>query len=228
MKIGIFSDIHGNIYAFEEVIKKLAKEKTDLNIFCGDICGYYYYNEVIEILKKINNLVCVSGNHDDIFVRNVKKGVRPKEYIARYGNAYDIFRKNIKPNNLDFLIKLPSKHFIEKYKIAIFHGSPFNHLNSYVYPDDPLEDFKGLKYRYIFLGHTHYPMDRIVGKTRIINPGSCGQPRDFNQSSFALLDIGRNRLSFKRVCYNSSALIKDILKHKEKNSYLIDVLKRPK
>jgi len=68
MKIGIFADIHGNIYAFENVWKELKKETCDHYLFLGDICGYYYYqNEIIEIIRSMKNLISIIGNHDDIF-----------------------------------------------------------------------------------------------------------------------------------------------------------------
>ena len=49
MKICLFSDIHGNGPAFEAAYTKLMGEQADLNIFLGDLCGYYF--DELEILK---------------------------------------------------------------------------------------------------------------------------------------------------------------------------------
>ena len=229
MKIGIFSDIHGNIYAFEKIWDKLKKESCDKYIFLGDICGYYYYqNEIIEILREIKNLTAIMGNNDDIFLKILKDGDIEKEYTEKYGKSYSILKENITPDNLIFLKKLPRKYIMTKYKIAAFHGSPWNYLNEYIYPTSLLDRFRDLPYRFILLGHTHYPMYKRMGNIYIINPGSCGQPRDYNQPIYATLDVPSGKIKFIRVEYNKKPLINDIIRHSEKNKYLINILKRTK
>ena len=108
----------------------------------------------------------------------------------------------------------------------MFHGSPWNYLNEYIYPTDSIYRFKDLPFEYIFLGHTHYPMYKTIGKVKIINPGSVGQPRDFNQPSYAVVDVKLKKVKFKRIVYNTNNLIREIIKNKEENQYLIDVLRR--
>lgn len=228
MKIGIFADIHGNIYAFEKAFRSLVKENLDLYLFCGDICGYYYYqNEVIDMLQGMKNLVCVAGNHDRIFL-SILKGEGLEEYTSRYGKACMLLKDNIAADNLLFLKGLPRKYISDRHGFAVFHGSPWNHLEGYMYPDADFNAFKKLDFKFVFLGHTHYSMDIKSGKARVINPGSVGQPRDGNLPSYAVVDTGRNSLRFKRFNYEVSGLLKDIRARKEENTYLIDVLKRMK
>ena len=227
MRIAVFSDIHGNIYAFNKLVKLLKKEKPDFFIFCGDICGYYYHqNEVIEILKNFQNIISVLGNHDKMFLKLLNNEHLEKQYAKKFGKSSSILKKTITPESLTFLRSLDGKSSMDKYKIAIFHGSPRNHLNGYVYPADSLSGFDRTAYRYILLGHTHYAMDRIAGKTHIINPGSCGQPRDGNEPSYALLDYHLDKVTFKRFDYDTKPLIKDTIKHSEKNPYLTKMLER--
>ncbi|MBU2541477.1 MAG: metallophosphatase family protein [Candidatus Omnitrophica bacterium] len=227
MRIGIFSDVHGNIYAFEKIWKMLKKESPDMIFFLGDICGYYYYqNEIIEILKDCKDLICIKGNHDDIFLNILDDEKLEKKYTEKFGKSLTLLKKKIKINNLDFLKALPEEYMINEEKIAIFHGSPRDHLNGYVYPTDSLQDFLTLGYKYILLGHTHRPMDRCVGDLRVLNPGSCGQPRDFNQPSFAILDSKSGKVEFRRAEYDRRPLIKDLLRYSESNKYLFDVLER--
>ena len=63
MKIGLISDIHGNLEALETVLECLsAKEKVDKIIVLGDIVGYMANpNECVELTK---NYDCIQGNHD--------------------------------------------------------------------------------------------------------------------------------------------------------------------
>ncbi|MFH1369593.1 MAG: metallophosphoesterase family protein [Elusimicrobiota bacterium] len=227
MKIGIFSDIHGNIYAFNEVMNSLKNESCDLHVFLGDACGYYYYaNEIIDVLRDMKNLVAVRGNHDDIFIKIIKNKEIEKEYTERYGKALSLLKNSISPKNMDYLKKLPEKERISKYSICMYHGSPSNHLEGYVYPTNNLSFFKNISEKYVFLGHTHYPMNKTTGAARFINPGSCGQPRDFDMPSYAVLNVETGEFKIKRVDYNKNALIEEILRHGENNKYLIKILNR--
>jgi len=227
MKIGVFADIHGNIYAFDKILKSLKAEVTDLNIFCGDICGYYYYqNEIIDILREMNSLICVAGNHDRMFLAMLESNALEEEYSRLYGRSAILLKKSIKKKNLQFIESLPDKYIFDNYHIAVFHGSPWDKLNGYVYPTDSLDRFEELPYAYILLGHTHYPMDRCIKHIRVVNPGSCGQPRDCNEPSYAILDLSQKTVELKRLRYNTDLMIRDVLRHEESNSYLTAVLKR--
>ena len=80
---------------------------------------------------------------------------------------------------------------------------------------------------FIFLGHTHYPMTKKVNDTLIINPGSIGQPRDYNKGSFSIIDLKDKKVENIRYTYEKSQLEKRIIEL-EDNKYLQDVLKREK
>ena len=62
MKIGLISDIHGNLEALEAVLKYLStEEKVDKIIVLGDIVGYMTNpNECVQL----TNYDCIQGNHD--------------------------------------------------------------------------------------------------------------------------------------------------------------------
>lgn len=227
MRVGVFSDIHGNIYAFEAVWSALKKEACDSYFFLGDICGYYYaQNEVIDLLKEMESLVCLMGNHDQMFLKSFEDEKLRADYISKYGNSLELLREKIKPENLEFIRNLPQKVILDDYGIALFHGSPWDCLNEYVYPTDNLERFGALNYKMVFLGHTHYPLFRVINNVVVVNPGSCGQPRDCNRPSYAVVDMKTAAVEFKRVSYDTGKLIKDIYRNDKKSSYLYEVLNR--
>ena len=70
-------------------------------------------------------------------------------------------------------------------------------------------------------------MNIKFNNTMIINPGSIGQARDFNQGSFYIVDLKDKKFENIRYKYDSSELNKKILELNDKQ-YLIDVLKRGK
>jgi putative phosphoesterase len=227
VRIGVFADAHGNIYAFEKVLASLKQEGADLYIFCGDICGYYYYqNEIVKILKAMDNLICVAGNHDRLFLRMLQDEVLENEYEMQYGKSSRLLKNNISRESLEFIKGMPEQYVLEDHKMAVFHGSPWDNMNEYVYPSSSLDRFEELSYAYVILGHTHYAMDKFAGNVRIVNPGSCGQPRDCGYPSYAIIDLEKNAVQIKRVQYDRTPMIKDVLKHKEKNAYLTTVLER--
>ena len=229
MKIGIFSDVHGNIYAFERVWEALKAEACDLYIFLGDICGYYYHqNEVIEMLKKTKGMIAVLGNHDDLFLKMSESEGMRKSYAERYGSSCALLMSSIKEDNLSFLKGLPRSHVLDEYNLCAFHGSPWDSLNGYVYPAESLDRFEGLKFRFVLLGHTHHCMDRKAGNVRVINPGSCGQPRDEWHPSYATLNPESGDVKIRRVEYNRDWLMKEVMRRDEGRRYLIDVLTREK
>ncbi len=227
MKIAIFSDIHGNIFAFEQIYRQIKKENCDLHLFLGDICGYYYHqNEVIEILKTIPNLFSIAGNHDLLFLKSLDNAKVMTEYSKTYGRSFEFLKASITPPNLEFLKQLSPEFILPRLDLAAFHGSPWNPVSQYVYPDSLTERFDELPYKVVFLGHTHYTMDIHREHMRIINPGSVGQPRDGGWPSYALYNTENDQLAFKRVQYDVDAQVADILGREDANSYLIEVLMR--
>lgn len=225
MKIGIFSDIHGNIYALESVWGELKKERCDGYYFLGDVCGYYYHhNEVIEVLRSIKNLVSIAGNHDRIFLKLLEGVAGEKEYAEKYGRSFTLFKENLKEENLMFLKGLPQEYTDESLQVALFHGSPWDSLNEYIYPTTSISRFKELPYRFVLLGHTHYAMDRSTNDVRVINPGSCGQPRDGSDPTYATVDLETGDVSIKKVKYDRRSLVEDVMKHDKDNMNMMRVL----
>ena len=67
MKIGIIADIHGNLPAFEAVLKDM-KGKTEKILFLGDLVGYYGFSEECARLLDSPEFVSIRGNHDQVLL----------------------------------------------------------------------------------------------------------------------------------------------------------------
>jgi putative phosphoesterase len=229
MKLGVFSDIHGNLFSFENIYVELKREKCDLYLFLGDICGYYYrQKEIMDMLADLPHLAAIAGNHDTLFLKSLEDEELMRSYTHKYGLSSQFLKETIDSNHLDFLRNLPGEFHLETEGIAAFHGSPWDPLEEYIYPDSPMERFKELPFKLVFLGHTHRPMDIKLQGIRVINPGSAGQPRDGGWPTYALYDTGTKELKIKQVPYNVNALVDEIKKRKDENPYLIRVLHRIK
>lgn len=204
MKIGIISDIHGNIFGLKAIVAEL--EDCDRIICCGDITGYYMYaNEVFDLLQS-RNVLAIIGNHDQYLLTD---GYRDKGVQIRLPLEYT--RDTIEPEHMDRLRSFPERRefSIENKRVLLTHGSPWNNLEEYVYPDyAEFDRFASLEYDIVLLGHTHYPMLRNCGGVIVVNPGSCGQPRDYNPDvSGCIWDTESNIFTHFRKSYDKSELL---------------------
>ena len=153
-------------------------------------------------------------------------------YEERYGGSIRLNNKTLKKKHIKFLKKLKKKIILKvnNLKIIFAHGSPWN-SNTYIYPNFSNQIKKRLKKYYadfIFLGHTHIPMNKKINKkTSIINPGSVGQPRNGSKNAlWAILDTKDKKVQFMETKYNKKKLINDIKKYgdskKKFNKYFIN------
>ncbi|RJQ30468.1 metallophosphoesterase [Candidatus Parcubacteria bacterium] len=227
MKICVFSDIHGNGFSFRPAFQEILNSRANLNVFLGDLCGYYYDQmEIFEMLMNIPNLIAIRGNHDQMFL-DIMRGDQKlrRNYIQKFGLSMEnLLSQRHKPLS-DWLESLPLSFEDEEKKYACFHGSPKNPLEGYVYPDSPVDCFDNLPASYCFLGHTHHKMNIDIGK-KIINPGSLGQPRDYGWPTFALVSVSSGEVKYEEVVFDINGLSMQIKKNGDSRSYFEKISKR--
>ncbi len=195
MKIGLISDIHANSHGLEAVVDKM--RSCEIILCAGDITGYHTsVNEVFNILEE-NDVLFILGNHDEYLLRESVEGLHP---LLKKSVEYT--RKKISENNLERLRKT-SPHYNGLFggmRIKMYHGSPWNLMEEYVYPDYAhFERFEKISADLIILGHTHIPFTR----GNIVNPGSCGQPRDDDsRASYGILQTETAEITLSRIKYD--------------------------
>ena len=58
MKVCVLYEIHGNGPAYRVAYEMIMSEKADINLFLGDLCGYYFdQRENFLMLQTIPNLI---------------------------------------------------------------------------------------------------------------------------------------------------------------------------
>lgn len=187
MRIAVLSDAHANHFGLSCCLEYLDRvESIDAIYFLGDAVGYYSEpNKVIDALKR-SEATCLLGNHDAMALAQCNPDPANDD-VYRIAATRDA----LTAENLEFLSGLSSSLacMIGTKRVLLVHGSPFNELEGYVYPDSDLEDFGALPYDTIFMGHTHHPFATVVNDRLIVNPGSCGLPRDHGAlASFVVFD----------------------------------------
>jgi predicted phosphodiesterase len=91
-------------------------------------------------------------------------------------------------------LKLDGKRFV------MVHASPYDREHQYLYEADfDLSAFQDTGADYLVVGHTHAVVDQKRGRTRVINPGSAGEPRPLRGElllSCAVVDTSRDEVAF--------------------------------
>ncbi|MEO8150698.1 MAG: metallophosphoesterase family protein [Bacteroidia bacterium] len=192
-KIIIFSDVHGHIYALEELFKK---EKADLFVCLGDVVNYApYSNECIELLKT-KQVKCIRGNHEDIFIDKKKLDNCPPLVRLFYEQTYPGFNQNL----LSYIAQWPEEIVMDDWR--------FVHTleNKYIYPETAIE-VQGKS----FIGHSHVQYAKLHENNWIINPGSLGQNRmNLNIIQYAVLFTKTGTVKFQSRYLNIEPLVRDM------------------
>jgi diadenosine tetraphosphatase ApaH/serine/threonine PP2A family protein phosphatase len=220
MKYAIISDIHGNLEALTAVLKDIKRRGADIVVCLGDIVGYYPNpRQCIELIT-VNVDRCVAGNHDYAAVEKIDAS--SFTYFAF--SAMEWTKERLAESDKDLLRALPLTYVDEDEDLLFVHSSPCDPDRfSYVFPDNEysvFEAFSHLTHRINFIGHTHWPTimhleeDKVMLHSAtsvaieddfpyIINVGSVGQPRDFdNRSCYAIYDTAKKNVTIHRVAYN--------------------------
>jgi putative phosphoesterase len=206
VKIGLIADIHANRVALRAVFDVL--QSVDLLLCAGDLTGYYTDpNGVISDLLD-QSVQFIVGNHD-WYLDNPPNA--PNQVLRQ---SIEFTRSQLLLEYRRLLANTRSQLRLEAdgIQIAMYHGSPWDPLEEYVYPDYPhFERFVEIDADVIVLGHTHYPMIREICGRLLINPGSCGQPRDRDlRASCAVLDTQTVAAQIVRVDYDVEQVIASI------------------
>lgn len=233
MRIGLFSDVHSNSEAFEQVLGALKKEKVEQYAFLGDVVGYGASpKECIKMLKDLRKeFKChaIAGNHDHAVCGLTKYDRYAK--LAR--ESIDWTRKELNAADIKFLAELPLfAGPAQGLPVTIVHANLAAPGEwGYIWDiDDADLSFRLLKTQVCFIGHSHKPIVFTSGKMvdwfiteeeiklqmdlqYMINIGSVGQPRDGNPlAAYAVYDSEEATVQIKRVAYDIKSAQAKILK----------------
>jgi predicted phosphodiesterase len=94
--------------------------------------------------------------------------------------------------------------------LMLVHASPEDRLNGYVYPWTDPSSIEWPNVDAIAMGHTHRPFARMHDGRLLLNPGSCGLPRDVGHlASCATLDTVTRETAIYRVPFEVDRVLAD-------------------
>lgn len=219
MRYAIFSDIHSNLEAYEEVLKAFLKEKVDGYYCGGDIVGYGADpSACIDKTRELNPYI-VAGNHDwgavgltdiDNFTENAKNAIlwtqdvltgSDKEYLK---NLELLYKKDFimvhgslnKPEEFEYIFGLSEAYNtflrMNEQNISLCFVGHSHVVGVFV------EDREGN------IGYNSWPEIKLEEQKRyIVNVGSVGQPRDIDpRAAYCIYDTEKKIIEIKRVRYD--------------------------
>ncbi|HNW59587.1 MAG TPA: metallophosphoesterase family protein [bacterium] len=216
MRVGIISDVHGNLEALEQVLRSIDAASCDEIVFLGDAVGYGPQPD--ECVAELDDRVALAilGNHDDAVLGRTNP-FSFNEYALRAA----LWTRGI--------ITAATRAVLERYMLAgrregiiYVHASPANpRAWEYLFNLREAErQFAAFTEPLCFIGHSHMPGGFVrIPEGRItafrpmrlllndqfryiINVGSVGQPRDGDpRAGFVLLDQESGVVEFRRVEY---------------------------
>jgi predicted phosphodiesterase len=217
MRVLVISDIHSNSIALAAVLGDAGP--VDATWCLGDVVGYGPApNECIGLLaERAPDLLCITGNHDrGVLGRLDLSGFHPDAEAAARWTA-----ERLTPETHSFLERLPET--LVSGDFTLVHGTPRQPVWEYMMSAQiAAANFPLFSTPFCLIGHTHLPgyiadeppqpplmagpppLPLALGDTRLfINPGSVGQPRDYDpRASYAVIDMEARTCTFCRVEYD--------------------------
>jgi diadenosine tetraphosphatase ApaH/serine/threonine PP2A family protein phosphatase len=225
MKYAILADIHANLHALNAVLDDSKAQNCTHYACLGDIVGYGAYpKECVKIIQDMG-MPCVKGNYDEY---GSSKG-NLETFTPDAAKAAEWTRSQLNKADREWLNKLPLIVDIEGFKLVHATldspqrwGYVFNRL-------DAEASFPYQETTVCFFGHTHIPMAYVrkpsasgrslrihcnvfskfqfnPAKKYMVNPGSVGQPRDYNpKAAYATYDLDSQAVELRRVDYDIGA-----------------------
>lgn len=176
MKFVLISDVHSNLAA----LTALPERHYD-GLWCiGDLVDYGPKpHEVIQWIRQ-NATVVVRGNHDHAVGFDVDPKCSPA--FKRLADETKRFTRRVcTPDDMAYLRALPVQRELKISSTSFYmvHAIPTDPLFGYC-PENSerwQKESEWIDADLLVVGHTHTPFVREIGKTKIVNPGSLGQPK---------------------------------------------------
>lgn len=196
LRLAILGDIHGNLPALEAVLAHLDQQSPDAVYLLGDLVNRCPWNREVMALLADRGWPSVIGNHDLVISRLHTPEIRPPfDERSRFPIMYWTW-DHLPAEYIAHLHALPEEMVVileGAPPIRLLHGVPGNPFVG-IYPESPATEIARLFAAYaepvIVSGHTHRPLDRLIGGQRFLNSGSVGLPYNGDpRAQYMVLDL---------------------------------------
>jgi predicted phosphodiesterase len=224
MRFLLVSDVHGNRFGLEAVLQATVGQ-YDRVLCLGDVVGYGAHpNQCCELLRS-QDALCLMGNHDAAALGRIDiNWFNPSAMAAVLWT-----RQELTSDNRSWLDSLHPTLDGREWGFGAVHASLRQPIEEYIVSAELAQaNFAISEWPVCFYGHTHvaecyrclnvphrrYAMEHApltYGGTvslesewkYLLNPGSCGQPRDNNpQARYAIFDTEAHEVEVFALDYD--------------------------
>ena len=193
MKVAALYDIHANLPALEAVLQEVREAEVDQIVVGGDVVPGPMPRETLRLLLDLDlPAQFIHGNGELAMLAQM--AATDESAVTYWGTTSGnplpeqyrpVYRWTVKQLYPDYELVLASWHKTLRLEISglgevlFCHSTPRSETEifSRLTPEERLLPiFDGLNVSLIVCGHTHMQFDRIIGKTRVVNAGSVGEP----------------------------------------------------
>lgn len=221
----ILSDIHGNVSAFDAVLRDCRNDDFSGVILLGDSIDYgMRSNEIIQKLIKLKSnrwknkvITDIWGNHEWLLFSNGLERLSSDRgrVIANYTKEH-LSTDSLKHIQTAMNIEGMESFVLGAFRCLAVHGS----LEDYYWKSISHDNLRGnyRDYDIVFSGHSHYShcfthfysIDNEAFRNKkavmFINPGSVGQPRNQNPyAQYAVISLPSKSVELRAVEYDIEA-----------------------
>ena len=203
MRILILSDIHGNVDALEAI-----HESYDRLLVLGDVVDYGPAPEEAIAWMLARSAVSVRGNHDHAMATRDDCRSSPLSYALSVATRAH-FRPLLSVDALSYLGQLPVQLSLDiaPCRFHLCHATPREPLYEYLGGEAPEPEWRAAvgdlanRAEWLWVGHSHRPFRRKIGRLTVVNPGSLGMPVDGDpRACYAVWKDGD--IELKRAAYD--------------------------
>ncbi len=198
MRIGILSDIHGNLVALEAVLADLARRgAVDEIVVAGDLVwAGPWPAEVVDCVRSLNARV-IQGNTDAFFSRQPNEPPMGKSE-GRFAEHLSWMLARLGAERARYLAALPFSHRIcpaPGQDLLIVHANPLD-LDRPITPGSGEADLDEIlttggaepPWKALAFGHVHIPFQRLWRGRLLVDVASAGLPMDGDmRAAYAIL-----------------------------------------
>ena len=193
MRVAALYDIHGNLPALEAVLQDIRQAEVDQVVVGGDVVPGPMPRETLRRLLDLDWPVqFIHGNGELAMLAQMAAKdessvtywgtTSGKPLPEQYREVYRWTVQQLYPDYEPVLASWPKTLRLEidgLGNVLFCHSTPRSETEVFTRftPEDRLIPiFEGLNVSLVVCGHTHMQFDRMIGRTRVVNAGSVGEP----------------------------------------------------
>ena len=205
VKVGILSDIHGDIVALDLALGHLRRMGCAPILCGGDLLDIEPFGEEVVQRIKAEGIVCIRGNHERWALERRRRRPDLRRSAPSIVEAADLFTggAELSREALTYLATLPSSWSAELagVRVAMWHARPGSDMEGIraeeIGPHLRRKLLDQAKTDVLIVGHTHDAFSLVAGKGRVLNPGACcSKTYAFKQSGSLAVPDGYRLATF--------------------------------